>query len=81
MLPALTLLAEIISSNTLPGSIELISRLLETLNTVVQYVSPTRGDLSFLEQLLMSAVDNVADKVSVSIVLAYQASGFENGQL
>lgn len=77
MLLPLTLLAEILASITLPGSIELISRLLETLNAVVQYASTTQGDFSFLEQILMSAVENVADKVSVSLASTCQAAFYE----
>lgn len=53
-------------STILPGSLELISRLLETLNQIVQY-PPMSQDVSFIEQLLMSAIENTAEKVPVRL--------------
>ena len=32
---------------------------------VMQSVSPAQADVSYIEQLLMSAIDNAADKVTV----------------
>lgn len=64
-LPALSLFVEVLGTKPLPGSLDLISRLLETLNRVVQSASSTSADMSYIEQLLMSAVENAAEKVLV----------------
>lgn len=62
-IPRLTLLVEILGTKSLPGSLDLISHLLETLNRVVQSISPNQADVSYVEQLLMSAVDSAASKI------------------
>ena len=62
----LVLLAETISSKPLLGSVELASCMLETLNKVVHDVSSSVTDKSYVEQLLMSAVENAAINVPVS---------------
>jgi hypothetical protein len=64
-LSMLTLLAEVLAINALPGSFELISRLLDILNKLVQYVSLPHVDLSYIQQLLMTAVENSASKILV----------------
>jgi hypothetical protein len=58
---------ETLSSNPLPPSFELISRFLETLEEVQQYSSQSHVDLAYIQQLLMSAVENVA----VGIVVGF----------
>jgi len=65
--PSLVLLAEILAASSLPGSLDLISRLLDTLNSVLHYEPPAQGDKSYVEQLLMSAVENAAQNVIVSL--------------
>ncbi|TFK37695.1 hypothetical protein BDQ12DRAFT_685121 [Crucibulum laeve] len=62
-LPRLTLLVEILGTKSLPGSLELISHLLETLNKVIQSVSSSQADVSYIEQLLMSAIENAATNI------------------
>ncbi|THH26927.1 hypothetical protein EUX98_g7265 [Antrodiella citrinella] len=59
-LSSLSLLAEILGSQKLLGSVELISSLLETLTRVVHDAPPATGDQVFVEQVLMSALENVA---------------------
>ncbi|KAJ7452113.1 hypothetical protein B0H11DRAFT_1742292 [Mycena galericulata] len=61
--PRLSLLAEVLGSIPLPGSLDLVSRLLETLHNVVQSSTPTDVDISYIEQSLMSAVENSAQKI------------------
>ncbi|KAJ6578862.1 hypothetical protein DFH09DRAFT_980162 [Mycena vulgaris] len=61
--PRLSLLAEVLGSMPLPGSLDLISRLLETLHNVVQSTTPTDADISYIEQSLMSAVEHSAEKI------------------
>lgn len=56
-----------LGTRSLPGSLDLISHLLETLNRVVQSVSPTQADVSYIEQLLMSAIENAANKITVGL--------------
>lgn len=74
--PSLTLLAEVLAASVLPGSLDLISRLLDTLNAVLHYELPTQGDKSFVEQLLMSAIENAAGKVVVSHGLMYDVESY-----
>ncbi|KAJ3515006.1 hypothetical protein NLJ89_g2035 [Agrocybe chaxingu] len=62
-LPRLSLLVEILGTKSLPGSLDLISRLLDTLNQVVQSLPPAQADVSYIEQLLMSAIESAASKV------------------
>ncbi|KAJ7701560.1 hypothetical protein B0H17DRAFT_1195339 [Mycena rosella] len=61
--PRLSLLAEVLGGISLPGSLDLISRLLETLHNVVQSTTPTDADISYIEQSLMSAVEHSAEKI------------------
>ncbi|KAI0052438.1 hypothetical protein FA95DRAFT_1483564 [Auriscalpium vulgare] len=60
----LTLFAESLSAMSLPGSSELIASLLDTLHKVSQFEAVTAADKSYMEQLLMSAVENAASSVS-----------------
>ncbi|KAF7420871.1 snoRNA-binding rRNA-processing protein utp10 [Pleurotus ostreatus] len=62
-LSAFSLFVEILGAKDLPASIDLISRLLEALNKVLQLVPSVQNDLSYVQQLLMSTIENVADKV------------------
>ena len=66
-LSSLGLIAEVLGTKQLPGSLDLISRLLETLHHVVQFASPTQADIDFIQQLLMSAVENAADGITVRL--------------
>ncbi|KAF8889071.1 hypothetical protein BD779DRAFT_1714897 [Infundibulicybe gibba] len=52
-----------IGTRALPGSLELISHLLDTLHSVIQSVSSTHADVSYIEQLLMSAVESAANHI------------------
>ncbi|EIW76657.1 hypothetical protein CONPUDRAFT_168479 [Coniophora puteana RWD-64-598 SS2] len=62
-MPVLTLLAEIISARDLPGSLDLISRLMDTLAKVVQYGVDRSLDASYTLQTLMSALENASEKI------------------
>ncbi|KAF8192665.1 hypothetical protein K438DRAFT_2017867 [Mycena galopus ATCC 62051] len=62
--PRLSLLAEVLAGVPLPGSLDLVSRLLETLLNVVQSTSSTDVDISYIEQSLMSAVEHSAEKIT-----------------
>lgn len=63
----LSLLVEVLGSKPLPGSMDLLSRLLETLSKVIQSAVPGQGDVAYVEQLLMSAIENAASKVTVCV--------------
>ncbi|KAJ7054756.1 hypothetical protein C8F01DRAFT_1162846 [Mycena amicta] len=63
-LPRLSLLAEVLASIPLPGSIEFVSRLLDTLHNVVQSSTQSDIDISYIEQSLMSAVEHAAEKIT-----------------
>ena len=62
----LTFFTEALNAVALPGSVDLISHLLQALSSVVQTFSSLQADVSYTEQLLMSAIDSVAGKVTVS---------------
>ena len=61
----MTLLAETLAAIPLPGSMDLIIRLLDVLNNVLHYDLPSQGDKNYMEQLIMSTVENVAEKIIV----------------
>lgn len=65
-LSSLAVLAEVIGSLKVPGSLELVACLLETLSKVVSNVSPDVADKRYIEQLLMSAIENVVENLAVS---------------
>jgi U3 small nucleolar RNA-associated protein 10 len=63
---SLTLLAEVLAARDLPGSIDLITFLLETLAIVAHSDAPIGSDVVYVEQLLMTAVEASANKITVS---------------
>ena len=65
-LASLSMLAEILGSKKLPGSPELITTLLETLTKVVHDAPAAAADKAFVEQVLMSALENAALNMPVS---------------
>ncbi|KAI0369251.1 hypothetical protein BV20DRAFT_968110 [Pilatotrama ljubarskyi] len=65
----LVTLAEVLSSVKISGSLELISVLLETLHKVAQAVAPDTADRRFVEQLIMSAVENVVEQFPPTMVI------------
>ncbi|KAJ7740997.1 hypothetical protein B0H14DRAFT_3515417 [Mycena olivaceomarginata] len=71
--PRLSLLAEVLASVSLPGSLDLVSRLLETLHNVVQSTTSTDVDISYIEQSIMSAVEHSAEKITEAPNLAPSA--------
>ncbi|KAI1789700.1 hypothetical protein LXA43DRAFT_1019967 [Ganoderma leucocontextum] len=69
-LSALAVLVEVVGSLKITGSLELVSCLLETLNKVASDSSPDAADIRFIEQLLMSAVENVVGSFPASATAA-----------
>jgi U3 small nucleolar RNA-associated protein 10 len=65
-LSELSLFAEVLASTDLPGSIELISRAMDALHHVVQFSSSTTMDVNYIEQLLMTALSKIVEKIDVS---------------
>ncbi|EKM74924.1 hypothetical protein AGABI1DRAFT_123475 [Agaricus bisporus var. burnettii JB137-S8] len=59
----LTLLAEILGTKSLPGSLDLVSALLDTLSKVIQSSSGLRAEANYIEQMLMSAIENAAANI------------------
>ena len=49
----------------MPGSLDLITHLLDTLSKIVQSLPQTQADVSYIEQLLMSAVESAASNIKV----------------
>jgi hypothetical protein len=59
-------LAEVLASAALPGSLDLVVALVQTLNNVIQTSAASDAvDVVFIEQSLMSAISNVAENISV----------------
>ncbi|PIL25975.1 hypothetical protein GSI_11729 [Ganoderma sinense ZZ0214-1] len=69
-LSALALLVEVVGSLKIAASLELVSGLLETLNKVASHATPDAADVRFIEQLLMSAVENVVGSFPTSATVA-----------
>jgi len=65
VLPRLNLFAEVLAAKQLPPSLELIANLLETLNCISQSAPDAQADMSYIAQLLMSAIGNAANKITV----------------
>lgn len=63
----LTLLAEILGTKSLPGSLDLVSALLDTLSKVIQSSSGLRAEANYIEQMLMSAIENAAANIPVRL--------------
>ena len=66
---SLSLLAEVLAARALPGSLELITCLLETLGAVAHASPASDADHAYVEQLLMSAVEASASAIAVSTSL------------
>ncbi|KAG5637085.1 hypothetical protein H0H81_005818 [Sphagnurus paluster] len=62
-IPRLSLFVEVLGARSLPGSLDLVSHLLETLNRVLQSIPCAQAEVSYIEQLLMSAIENAASKI------------------
>ncbi|CDO68790.1 hypothetical protein BN946_scf184989.g56 [Trametes cinnabarina] len=65
----LAILAEVLGSIKLPGSLELISCLLETLHKITHNVAPDTADRRYVEQLIMSAVENFVQQFPASTIV------------
>jgi U3 small nucleolar RNA-associated protein 10 len=63
----MTLLCEVLASVSMPGSVELLARLMDLLHKLVQNSSINKSDSNYLQQLLMSVIENTADKIKVCL--------------
>ncbi|THH02630.1 hypothetical protein EW145_g6726 [Phellinidium pouzarii] len=63
ILDCLTFLAEVLASQALPGSLEVVSGLLETLNRLLAISAPAQADMIYVEQLLMACVESAASQI------------------
>ncbi|GJE92911.1 U3snoRNP10 and BP28CT domain-containing protein [Phanerochaete sordida] len=66
----LSFLGEILGSKPLPGSLDLVSCLLETLSKVVHDTSSSSAEKTYAEQLLMSALENAAVNIPDGVSLS-----------
>jgi U3 small nucleolar RNA-associated protein 10 len=73
-LQTITCLTEVIASRTLPGSIDLVRTLLETLGRLCQAHAPARSDYDYVEQLLISALESSVSQIRVIVYLLYSTS-------
>jgi U3 small nucleolar RNA-associated protein 10 len=64
-LSSLILIAEVLSTISLPASLDLISSLLETLSAVAQTASGLEGESAYAQQLLMNTIEAAASPVLV----------------
>lgn len=64
-LQALTILAEVLGTSDTPGSVDLISRLLETLDKVIHAKGLDTSDTNYVCQMLMAAIERSASKMTV----------------
>ncbi|OCH90866.1 hypothetical protein OBBRIDRAFT_729952 [Obba rivulosa] len=62
-LSTLSLLAEVLGSKPVPGSLELITCLLDTLSKVVHDTSAVAADKNYLEQILITAIENAVSSM------------------
>ncbi|KIJ60905.1 hypothetical protein HYDPIDRAFT_42974 [Hydnomerulius pinastri MD-312] len=62
-LQPLTLLAEVLGTTELPGSLDLVSHLLEALSKVIRSELWGPSDSSYVCQMLMAAIENSATRV------------------
>ncbi|KAI0742763.1 hypothetical protein C8Q80DRAFT_1221194 [Daedaleopsis nitida] len=69
-LSPLAVLAEVVASLKITGTLELISCLLESLSKVASHVPPDVADRRYVEQLLMSALENIVEHFPSSTVVA-----------
>ncbi|KAI0628514.1 hypothetical protein C8Q77DRAFT_1244640, partial [Trametes polyzona] len=65
----LAVLAEVLGSTKIAGPLELVSCLLETLSKVTHTVAPDAANRRFVEQLIMSAVENVVHNFPAATVV------------
>ena len=73
-LQPLTLLAEVLGTTEIPGSLDLVSNLLETLNRIVRSDVWGPSDTSYVCQMLMAAIEKSASRLTVSIALLWLSS-------
>ncbi|OJA15136.1 hypothetical protein AZE42_07566 [Rhizopogon vesiculosus] len=59
----LTFLAEILGTKELPGSLDLLTQLLDTLGKIIHHDSPVPSDTSYICQMLMAAVGESSSKM------------------
>ncbi|KAG1807089.1 uncharacterized protein BJ212DRAFT_1387903 [Suillus subaureus] len=59
-----TFLAEVLGTKELPGSLDLLTQLLDTLGKIIHYDSPIPSDTSYPCQMLMAAVEQAASKIT-----------------
>lgn len=58
--------ADVLASSQLPGSLDLMVNILDTLTKLVHDVPSVSADKVFAEQLLLSAMENTAGSMPVS---------------
>lgn len=58
---------EVLGARSLPGSPELVASLLDTLSHVLHDTSVPPSDKTYVEQLLLSALENVISNIPVCL--------------
>ena len=61
--------ADVLAASQLPGSLDLMVTILDTLTKLVHDVPATSADKVFAEQLLLSALENAANNMAVSLCI------------
>ncbi|PCH43122.1 hypothetical protein WOLCODRAFT_121527 [Wolfiporia cocos MD-104 SS10] len=68
-LHSLGLLIEVLSSQLLPGSLDLIACLLDTLDKLAHDTSTASADKSYIEQLIMMATESAVNNVPMDMTI------------
>lgn len=62
---SLTLFVEVLGAKPFPGSADLVTALLDTLSNTIHDTSTSPSDRSYVEQLLLSALENAVSNIPV----------------
>ena len=63
--------ADVLAASQLPGSLDLMVTILDTLTKLVHDVPAASADKVFAEQLLLSALENTANNMAVGTFVSY----------
>ena len=64
---SLTLLLEVLGTKPIQSSADLVKAVLDTLGNIIHDTSVSPSDKSYVEQLLLSALDNAVGSIAVGL--------------
>ena len=80
-LSRLSFLSEILSSQKLPGSSDLVSALLDTLNRIVSASNPAQAETIYTVQIVMACLESSVSQIEVTYTLFCSSSVYLTPQL